>query len=1026
VVAEYLAGADAAGAVDREAFLARHPEFAVELRELFEQQDRFQSVVRPFGDHRRLARAVGVWEEGAEDESARADVETQQDGTPPGGALDIPTTVTEVELDATRGDPAELPSGTQCRPFGDYELQQVLGRGGMGVVYRARQVSLGRLVALKMIRAGLWAEPEEVQRFRNEAQAIADLDHPGIVTIHEVGQLQQRHYFTMKLVEGASLAKMLAEFPAEPANAARLVADVAAAVHHAHLRGILHRDLKPANILVDEEGHPHITDLGLAKRVASDSELTQSGAVLGTPAYMAPEQASGHRGSVTTASDVYGLGAVLYALLTGRAPFGGDSVIDTIDAVRTQAPKPPSRINATVPRDLEIICLKCLEKEPSRRYSSARDLADDLRRWLAGEPIAARPVGGLTRALMWCRRRPTLAGTAAALVLALIGGFAGTIWKWRDAEHQKTKLAHANLDIGQERSAAIAAGSEAERRRKEAEQEAAKAKAVVSFLVDDILEQAAPKKHPRSRGVTIEDALDLAGPAIGERFARQPDIEIFVRMMIGRTFRELGKLDKAEPHLRRALELGRHTFGEDDLQTLQAADDLATLLQHQGKLAEAEPLLRLFLEGNRRATGADSNETLVAMNNFATVLHDRGALTEAESLHRQVFEIRNAKDGPEHPATLMAMANLGGLLLDRGKLAEAEPVLHTVLEIRTRVLGPAHPDSLMSLNMLGEVLRRRGKLVEAEPIFRALLEAGVRVNGADHPGTLVAMNNLALVLRSRGSLDQAEAMIRTCLAARRRILGSEHPDTLWAISILASILQDRGKLIEAEPLFRETYDVSRRTQGDEHPHTPIHANNLADVLRRMSRLHEAERVFRCSLATSEKASGPNHPDTLLTMNNLAGVLLDCGDASAAEPLSRGAMEGDRRVLGTKHPQTIGATVTLAAALLDLTRIAEAESLAREAVTIQAEVAPRAQWSAAFGRSVLGACLAYQRRDADAEPLLIAGYEGICAIKSAPRHHARKALERIIAFYEARGRVSQADCWRAKRLDTEFPADPFAS
>ena len=300
----------------------------------------------------------------------------------------------------------------------------------MGVVFEARQVSLNRPVAVKMIRAGLFAGEADLRRFRIEAEAVAHLDHPRIVPIYGVGEHQDCHYFSMKLIRGGSLARRLPAYPADPRAAARLVAEVAQAIQHAHDRGILHRDLKPSNILLDEEGRPLVTDFGLAKRSGDDSGLTQSGAIVGTPSYMAPEQASGHKVAVTALTDVYGLGAVLYALLTGRPPFVADTILETIEQVRGRPPAPPSRINPRVGRDLETICLRCLEKDPWRRYASADALADDLRRWLDGEPIAARPVGAAARVWMWSRRNPIVTGLLAALILFALG----TTWQWWRAE----------------------------------------------------------------------------------------------------------------------------------------------------------------------------------------------------------------------------------------------------------------------------------------------------------------------------------------------------------------------------------------------------------------------------------------------------------------------------------------------------------------------------------------------------------------------------------------------------------------
>jgi TolB-like protein len=312
--------------------------------------------------------------------------------------------------------------------LGDYQLLEEIGRGGQGVVFRARQKSLNRTVALKVISLGQWASKAHLKRFRLEAEAAAHLEHPGIVPIHEVGERDGQCYFSMKFVEGGHLDEVVRRAPMSIRQGAELIAKVARTVHYAHEHGILHRDIKPGNILLDAKGEPHLTDFGLARLVESESSVTHTLEVLGTPSYMAPEQAVGNNAAISSVTDVYGLGAVLYQLLTGQPPFAGGTTYETIKLLLDTEPRQPRQLNPKIDRDLSTICLKCLEKDPKRRYSSALALAEDLEHWLKREPIQARHIGIFTRGRKWVQRNPTSALLAACLV-ALAAAAGWIVWK---------------------------------------------------------------------------------------------------------------------------------------------------------------------------------------------------------------------------------------------------------------------------------------------------------------------------------------------------------------------------------------------------------------------------------------------------------------------------------------------------------------------------------------------------------------------------------------------------------------------
>jgi WD40 repeat protein len=337
---------------------------------------------------------------------------------------------------AATGSSGTLPRTGKLFPcaFGEYELLEEIARGGMGVVYRARQVRLNRIVALKMILAGQFAGQIEVLRFRAEAEAAANLRHPGIVAIHEIGEEEGQHYFSMDFVQGRNLAEIIKEGPLPSRQAARYTQAIAEAIHYAHQQGVLHRDLKPSNILIDENDQPRITDFGLAKRVRADFGLTVTGQLLGSPSFMPPEQTSGKSAKIGPPGDVYGIGAILYDLVTGRPPFQAETIDAVLVQLREADPVAPRLLNPSVSPDLETICVKCLEKEPARRYPTAQALADELGRFLRDEPIEARPIGAPSKVWRWCRRKPALALMVLLLHLVGAAGLAGILWQWRRAE----------------------------------------------------------------------------------------------------------------------------------------------------------------------------------------------------------------------------------------------------------------------------------------------------------------------------------------------------------------------------------------------------------------------------------------------------------------------------------------------------------------------------------------------------------------------------------------------------------------
>jgi serine/threonine protein kinase len=738
-------------------------------------------------------------------------------------------------------------AGRLPRRFGGYELLEELGHGGMGVVYRARQLVPWRLVALKVIRSGELASAEDVRRFRQEADEAARLDHPHIVPVYEVGECNGLHFFTMKLVEGGSLSGRLERYQNDPKAAARLIATAARAVHHAHQRQLLHRDLKPGNILLDASGEPHVADFGLAKRMEEgDARVTWSNAVVGTPEYMAPEQARGEK-RLTTAADVYALGGVLYALLTGRPPFKAATVLDTLAQVVTDDPAPPRRLQPKAPADLETICLKCLRKEPGRRYASASELAEDLDRFLNDEPIQARASTVWERGFKWARRRPAPAAlltvsAAASLILAVI-----VFWhQWR--------MVQANKSLMVEKA-------KAEQAAETAQDNARKTEAFATLLVDLLsgYEAVGFKTYgfhgmaPRAGDAPARQMLDRAADRVRSDLKDQPAFQAALLDTLGNVFRSLGECDKAKGLLEEGLAIRRAHLGDEHLDTAMSLFHLGWLHHDLGDYEEAEQFYNRALAIQKKQRGDDDPVVADTLFNLAWLtarqypdphpLPDR--IAEAEQLFREVLRIRRAQAEPnQHDVAVTSLA-LAAVLLARGEDLEALGLLADASRLLEREGGNGGSTGNVFITFLrAEQLRKNGNYDEAERLHRQVLESVRGQLGERHPITAMVLGNLAGLLRKKGDIVEAEKLIREALDIGRQGPLRWHPMMADADIQLADFVRDREGGKESEQLYREAVAILQQHLPDNRPMYDRVVGKLKDLLRKQGREKEAEEVAR--------------------------------------------------------------------------------------------------------------------------------------------------------------------------------------
>jgi serine/threonine-protein kinase len=794
----------------------------------------------------------------------------------------------------------------------DYAIEGQLGRGGMGIVYLARQVRLKRLVALKMIRGAELTGPQDKERFRIEAEAAARLQHPNVVQIFEVGEVQGRPFLALEYVEGGSLANKLGGTPLPAREAAQLAETIARAVQSAHLQGVIHRDLKPSNVLLTRDRVPKISDFGLAKQLGADSGQTQVGQILGTPSYMAPEQARGGAVAVTVSADVYAVGAILYEMLTGRPPFRAASVLDTLEQVRSQEPVPPTRLQPKCPRDLETICLKCLHKDPQQRYPSCEALADDLRRFLSYEPIQARPTGSIERLWRWCRRKPALASLAAsAALLPVTIVVALSIGLWA-VNREKNRA-----------EGALTAEAQARQSTRQALDE------MSSQVIDDWLSRQTYLEPIHQ--AFLEKALRYY-----EEFAREAGDTEEIRHDVARAYlrvgtiqQKLGNHEQAESALRHAQELLNQLVADfpasagHKRELARSHDSLGILLKVTGRLDEAEvafdaelALMRQLAEDFPEAP--QYREDLAASHNsMATILEVTGRTKAAEEQFREALVICKQLDAdfPGEPRyrdrVAKAYNNWGFLLRLTSRSKEAEDAYRAALEISTKLVAafpsvPAYRDTRAnSYHSLGIILAFSNRLEDAATAYREglALNKWLAANFPSVPDYRAALarghSNLGSVFRKLIRLKDAEEAYREAVVIQQRLV-EEFPkvtqnrvELAFTYNLLGVLFDSSGRLQEAEKPYRDAL-VQRKLLAEEFPKVPEYQNDVAGTLGNLARLSRKRKELAQARQVLEEAQ-PYHQAALKAderhpffrqffCNNqslLGEILADLGEHAAA-------------------------------------------------------------------------------------------------------------------------------------------------
>ncbi len=705
-----------------------------------------------------------------------------------------------------------------------YKLLEELGSGGMGVVYKAKQIEpIKRSVALKIIKLGMDTK-QVVARFETERQSLAVMDHPNIAKVYDAGSTERgRPFFAMELVRGIPITEYCDKHNLTTRERLELFIPLCQAVQHAHQKGVIHRDLKPSNVLVavqEDKPVPKIIDFGIAKatehRLTERTLFTEQGQLIGTPEYMSPEQAEMSGLDVDTRTDIYSLGVMLYELLVGVLPFdpktfreAGFGEIQRIIR-ETEPPKASTRLSglgdtqtsiaeqrktdiASLHRelkgDLDWITMKAMAKDRTRRYSSASELAVDIERYLKNEPILASPPSTIYRIKKYVRRHKVGVAASALVIIAVLIGITGT-------------------------TVGLIKATKAE---KKAREEAETAQQVSDFLVE--LFKVSDPSEARGNTITVREILDKGAERIDKELSEQPLIQARLMDTMGMVYRNLGLYDAASSLLDQALNKRRQILGKDDLIVSESLHHLATLLYAKGDFSQAEKLFREALEIKQRLLGDENIDVAEVLNDLAMTLKALGNLTDSEPLYRKSLAIIRKILGNEHEKVAQSLNNLGMFLFRKGEYDEAEQLFREALGMNRRLLGGEHPEVSTNMSNLALVLRSKGSFEEAEDMFRQVLEMDRKFLGENHPYVAITLNNLGALLVMKGAYDEAEQSFSQAVAVLKRAFPENHWQIANANSLLGGCLSKSGKFVQAEKLLVKSYSTLEKQFGASHPRT---------------------------------------------------------------------------------------------------------------------------------------------------------------------------------------------------------------